>query len=653
MRLRRNLIGRWLRSLGLARASDELVIEQFGIIAKQIPLLYSVIIVNCVFMAMLASGVVSKLLAYTFPVGAIPVMLYRVFAWRNHAARLRGTRDVQGMRKALRATTLMANVLAAILAVWSIAILAKVDPSDASFVPVFTILSMITCAYCLAAYPLAAYSVMLSGSTYIAIAMACTGDHVLIALAANIALVSVMVFYMVGHQYGQLRRVVQTSDKLSRQRAQAKSLAYQDQLTGLPNRRALIAFMERQRVRSVSSELAMIMIDLNGFKPVNDTFGHAAGDKLLVAISRRLRQTIGENGYICRLGGDEFCVILSGIAQPKQAMQIARSINAAIKRPLSLAGHLLHLEAALGVAAGVPLRKDPMELIQYADIALYEAKARGGSAIMLFAEDMEARIRRRTLIEQALSDARNLAAIGLEFQPIFELRSRRLIAYEALARWRHPELGQISPGEFVEVAERSGKARSLTLHLFKLAIAQAVTWPADVRLSFNLSGSGLCSAGFEVLLPAIMEDAGFSPHRLDIEVTETAILPDPAAAWSVLEELQRQGIRIVLDDFGAGFASIGYLRHLKLDGVKLDGGMIREVTTSARSRQLLLGVLRLCQSIGVSVTAEEVETEEQLVALQAFPIDHVQGFLLGRPGKAAHSDFDHSEPARNALRSAV
>ena len=256
----------FLRSLGLGATSEMLMAEQFRLVARQIPILYSVIIINCLFMAALASTQVSAVLAFAFPGAAIPIMLFRIGNWRRLTRRLIAAEDYIGMRKALRVTTIMANVLAAVLAVWSIVILLQVPPDKVAFVPVFTILSMITCAYCLSAYPIAAYSVMLSDSTYIAVAMAWTGDQVLIAMALNIGLVSLMVVYMARHQFGQLRRLVRSTDRLRQQRSQARDLAYQDQLTGLSNRRALIEQMRRRKGNQDPSQVGLIMIDLNGFK---------------------------------------------------------------------------------------------------------------------------------------------------------------------------------------------------------------------------------------------------------------------------------------------------------------------------------------------------------------------------------------------------
>lgn len=648
MNSRRTPLARWLHSLGLARPSEMLVVEQYRMIARQIPVLYSVIIVNCAFMAWLASSEVSPLLAFGFPAIAGPAMLLRIFVSRAQTRRLLGTEDYAGMRKALRITTIMANIMGLVLALWSVLILVEIDSSRAAFVPVFTILSMITCSYCLAVYPIAAYSVMLSGSTYIAVAMVWTGDPVLTAMAGNIGLVSLLVIYMAHQQYGQLCRLVRSGEKLRRQSGQARVLAYQDQLTGLPNRRALIGHMRRHRPADEADLAAMIMIDLNDFKPVNDTFGHAAGDQLLGTISRRLLEVVGGRGLVARLGGDEFCVFLADTAEPGVAIGLAEQIRLAILDPLMLDGHLLHLGVALGVAVGPVSPDDPFALLQSADIALYEAKSAGGNAIRLFEAEMEARVKRRTLIEHALANPQQITAIRLEYQPIFALRSDRLMGYEALARWDHPELGNITPAEFIEVAERSGKARQLTLHLFREAIAEAATWHEELSLSFNLSGSGLVAAGFEHSFPTILAELGFAPERLILEVTETALLVDPVAAWGVLGRLQQRGIRIVLDDFGAGHASIGYLRDLQLDGIKLDGSLIREITTDPRSRKLLFGVLQLCRSIGVAVTAEQVESAEQLRALQAFPIDHVQGFFLGRPGQVPTDRHQVAKPMARA-----
>lgn len=614
---------------GMEPASDELVKEKFRLLANQIPLCYSVIIVNSVVMSLLVSGKVDLILAFLFPTIAIPVMFARIVAWRRRSKASIAENDVAGMRHALRGTVIAANLMAMILANWSVAIMRALPAQDIAVVSMFTILSMITCAYCLSSYPVAAYSVIGSGTLYIAAAMAMTGVPMLIAMAANIVLVSGMVVYMVGHQHKQLRRVVGSRKCLDDQRRIAQELAQSDPLTGLHNRRALLQALEARREAYPDNPVALIMIDLNGFKPVNDTYGHSAGDQLLKEVSSRLLAAVDETEVVARLGGDEFCVLLRD--RPERAEQVADRIRQEIKRPVFVADHQLRLGAAIGLVACEHMPPEPSDLLRQADIALYDSKAKGGVASSSFVPEMEARVMRRTLIEQALANDDELSRITLHFQPIFEMRTGRHVGYEALARWKHDSLGHISPVEFVQCAERNGMARRLTLHLFRKAMAVACNWDEELRLSFNLSGSGLSTAGFENSLPAMMEEVDFSPSRLTLEVTETALMNDTADCWNVLEKLRSLGAEVVLDDFGAGHASIGYLKDLDLDGIKLDGALIGGIAYDARSRRLLGGILQLCRSIGVKVTAEMVETDEQLIALQAFPMDFVQGYLLAKP----------------------
>lgn len=620
---------RWKAILGIEPASDELVKEQFRLLASQIPLCYSVIIVNSAVMAILASSKVEFPLAALFPIIAIPVMIGRIITWRRRSKTSIATNDITAMRHALRGTVIAANVMSTVLAIWSVMLMWALPHSEIATVPLFTILSMITCAYCLSSHPVAAYSVIVSGTLYIAVAMAVTGVPMLITMAGNIVLVSGMVLYMVGHQHRQLRRVVGSRKSLDEQRHAAHELAHSDALTGLPNRRALLRALDSRRDHEPNVPVALLMIDLNGFKPVNDTYGHSAGDHLLKEISARLDDVVKDSDFIARLGGDEFCVLLSDF--PARAEEIAERIRQAIKRPIIVAGHQLKLGAAIGIVTCDKMPFDPSDLLRRADIALYDSKAKGGVAFSLFEPEMEARVVRRTLIEKALANDEELSKIALHFQPIFDMRTGRMRGYEALARWDHDSLGTVSPIEFIECAERNGMARRLTLHLFEKALTSASTWDDDLRLSFNLSGSGLSTAGFEKSLPEMMKAAGFSPHRLTLEVTETALLNDTASSWKVLENLQSLGVEIVLDDFGAGHASIGYLKDLQIDGIKLDGTLIEGIVNDSRSRRLLGGIIHLCRSIGVTVTAEMVETDEQLAALQAFQVDFAQGYLLGKP----------------------
>jgi diguanylate cyclase (GGDEF)-like protein len=508
-----------------------------------------------------------------------------------------------------------------------------------------------TSSYCLMGYPRAAYSIMLSGSSMIIIATAATGEPKLIGLAINVSIVSLLVIYMIARQYRQLRTSVDARKELIEQRQQAQMLAEHDQLTGLPNRRALLNELQARQKSHPMESISMAMLDLDGFKPVNDTFGHAAGDDLLIAIAERLRNTIGEQGLIARLGGDEFAILFNRSADLGLAYDLIEAARMEIMKPLTINSYPVSLGVSVGLVIKDEMPDDPLQLLQHADIALYDAKATHKSAICIFEQSMDEKVKRATIIEQSLADEVLLEGIEIVFQPIFEMQTGNHIGFEALARWEHPLLGRIYPNEFIAAAERCGWVRPLTHLLFEKALETAKLWDDYAILSFNLSGSGIGSSGFEKTIPEMLAKFDFPPQRLALEITETALLRDKMGARHVLQSLQSLGIRIVLDDFGAGYASIGYLRNFRFDGIKLDGSLIREICHNANARDLLNGVLHLCKAIGVSVTAEMVETEAQLALLRPLPIDNIQGYLLGEP--VAAGDTFEPDSAKRAYRQQV
>ena len=642
----------WLVALGVDDASDELVREQFCVLSLQVPVLYAIVAFNSLFMAVAVIDVVPLELALICPAALVPIMVARIWVWKQRSKHADIVTAIPKIRRALLGNIAAANVLAGLLGLWSINVLWALPPERYAFIPLFTILSMITCAYCLVSLPAAAYSIVISGATMICIAMAMTGDAMLMGMAANIAIVSVFVMYMVSKQYQQLRRIVKSRSKIIEQRAYANELAHHDQLTGLPNRRALVERLIELQKNRPELPIAMAMVDMNGFKPVNDTYGHAAGDTLLITVGQRLKKMLGKDGLVARLGGDEFAILFEEPQDVDWVLRRAQQALVSIARPLMLGEHELRVSAGIGVAAKSKMPSDPLELLQHSDIALYEAKANNRSAISIYEGGMEARVKRRISVEKALSDRNQMATITLHYQPIIGLRPERLAAFEALARWDHPELGPVAPSEFVEAAERNGLATRLTIHLFRQAVETAKTWDDDTHLSFNLSGSGLGTSNLDKLLPEILSEFEFDPHRLAVEVTETALLSDPAAARKVLASLQKKGVRIVLDDFGAGYASIGYLREMAFDGIKLDGSLIQDIDSNSRSRDLLSGVLQLCQAIGADVTAEMVEREEQFEILRTLPVKNVQGYLLGGPvtaDKTLEPEADKAEKRKGLL----
>ncbi len=649
MQIKRNLYRAYL-ALGLKRSSDELAREQFHSLAKQIPILYVVVLLNSFFISFAVWGGVDAYTAFTFPIIMTPVMASRFWIWKNRAKQIEGY-SIDAIRQGLRSNIIIAFVMAFLIATWAVYIMWSVPKQYYVYIPLFTILSLITCSYCLSNLPPAAYAVMITGSTYIAIAMYCTGEIIMMQMSSNIMLITGLVIYIVANQFGQLRKIVDSRSQIVEQRAYANRLAHNDQLTNMPNRRAFIEALQGHKQNFGDGPVAVVMIDLNGFKPINDTYGHAAGDQLLINAGRCLTDVVGRTGVVARLGGDEFAVLFTKPVGQDWIRDRVRQMLYEMNKPIEIDGHEIRLGAAFGVRYVEQIPADPMELIQRADIALYDAKNSKVSAISFFEGSMEDRVKRRTLIEQALSDSMQMADIDLHFQPIFNLKDGLSAGFEALARWDHPELGTISPMEFVVAAERCGLATKLTIHLFNQALKTASKWPEHVRLSFNLSGSGLGTSNLDTILPEILRQMNFCPSRLSVEVTETALLSNTEVAQAMLGRLRDIGVRIVLDDFGAGYASIGYLQTMQFDGIKLDGSLIRNITTDEKSRNLLIGVLHLCQSIKASVTAEMVESPEQLALLKALPIDFVQGYLLGGPVPA--EDTMEPDPIKTAFRKQI
>jgi diguanylate cyclase (GGDEF)-like protein len=372
---------------------------------------------------------------------------------------------------------------------------------------------------------------------------------------------------------------------------------------------------------------ALILFDLDGFKPINDTFGHPAGDALLIEVSQRL-QGLDRGGSIARLGGDEFA-LLCDCADQASAMQVAKRAVEVISDPFIIGGRKMVISACAGVS--VQTADELADAMLRADVALYSAKRSGRGKVAIFSNAMQQKFKRRTSIEQALRDPGLADSIDLAFQPIYDLGTMELRSFEALARWRHSELGWIPPSEFIPITEQISLLEDMSNALLRRAARAARRWPCKIRLSFNLSATQLCSPGTATDLLSIIADEGLPSTRLQIEVTETALLADLEVARQNLSQLRDEGVGIVLDDFGAGYSSISYLREMSFDTVKLDGSLISSITRLDSGLPLLRGVLALCQAMGQQCVAEHIETERELALLRRLGCRYGQGYLLSPP----------------------
>ncbi|MDB5622597.1 MAG: hypothetical protein JWR39_1160 [Devosia sp.] len=407
-------------------------------------------------------------------------------------------------------------------------------------------------------------------------------------------------------------------------------LASQDPLTGLPNRRqfkealdfAVAAPPGGQRVHAV------LMLDLNGFKQINDVYGHNVGDELLTIFAQRLLRAARQGDLVVRLGGDEFALVLQQLAGPEEAASVALRIIDVVKEPVAIAGTQHDTRVGIGICIFPFEGTSPDEIVRRADVALYRAKGERVSAMRFFDAEMDRLVHERALLERELRAALAAGAINPHFQPLSDLKSGGVIGFESLARWTSPQLGAIAPERFLPVAEEAGLLGELTDQLFLKSCTAAMTWPNHTTLAFNISPSQLRDEQLALRLTTIMVQTGFTPSRLEIEITESALVQDLQAAQCILGSLRDIGVRIALDDFGTGYSSLYHLRNFKVDKIKIDRSFVADMG-SAESGQIVKALVGLGHGLGITVTAEGVENAEQARRLEAEGCEQGQGFLFG------------------------
>jgi len=427
--------------------------------------------------------------------------------------------------------------------------------------------------------------------------------------------------------------VITFEDVTARVEAEEKirTMARYDSLTGLANRAYFhelvgeaMAAGDRERLCGVA------IVDLDDFKSVNDTLGHPVGDGLIYAVAERLATFAADGINISRFGGDEFILFFDRIEDESHLAALLDRIFAGLQGEVDVAGHALRIQASAGAVISRVAGTDVDEMIVKADLALYKAKELGKNGWRLFEAAMDAAFRNKQLMKADLRSAVDARALRVVYQPIVALDTMRIASCEALCRWDHPDLGPVSPAVFIPLAEEMGIIADISTFVLEAACAECAKWPHHTSVSVNLSANDFRTRAVVQKVRDALAVSGLEPHRLEIEVTETALLDDKSATRDLIEEIRTLGVRIALDDFGTGYSSLSYLHKLPLDKVKIDRSFLIDVTQSTRSLELLKGIVGLSRPLGLSVTVEGVETFEQLkiLALQVHP-DLVQGFLFG------------------------
>jgi diguanylate cyclase (GGDEF)-like protein len=443
-----------------------------------------------------------------------------------------------------------------------------------------------------------------------------------------------------GRVADRTKDLVQANDHLRhemQQREQSQAtiahLAHHDALTGLPNR---LQFHQQlthavQHHQLHGNDLAVLFIDLDGFKAINDTLGHATGDALLKHVASRLRNALRDEDTIGRLGGDEFAVIQVGVEQPREAAALAMRLIEVVKTPFRINNQSLTVGASVGIVLADSDYQEPEELLRAADLAMYRAKADGRGRHRFFDPELDRQVQERRSLELALRSAVDQDALGIHYQPLVNLQSGRISGFEALSRWNDPIRGVVSPSVFIPLAEEIGLISVIGRRILERACAEAATWPEYISIAVNLSPAQFQCGTLVDVVKGALDASGVRPSRLELEITESIFLKSSEANLGQLTEIGALGVRISMDDFGTGYSSLCYLRSFPFDKIKIGKSFVQDMPTNPSSMAIVRAVCGLARSFGASTAAEGVENDEQLRHVKAEGCTEVQGFIFSKP----------------------
>ena len=436
--------------------------------------------------------------------------------------------------------------------------------------------------------------------------------------------------------------------EMRRGQSEIAHMEFHDVLTGLRNRQSFAEHIVRM---SQGGPVALLMLDFDRFKTVNDTLGDAVGDALLIQAAHRLRDICDPSGLLFRLGGDELAFL--GRLTPAQAEKLAKSLVAALRRPFEIGDHLINTGLSVGVAVSEP-GADPQLVQRMADLALSQAKQNGGDCAEVYSDGMIEEEEQRRRLERDLAAAVGAGQFELHYQPLYELPARKLVGFESLIRWHHPERGLVSPADFIPAAERSGLIAEIGDWVIDEACRQAALWPADIYVAFNVSPEQLCLDGTLLHIAVALAQNQLDARRIEVEITETGIVESSEQVLSALAVLRALGVRVAMDDFGTGYSSLVHIRDFEVDRIKIDRSFVSGAYTDPNSAAVVRAITTMANSMGLATTGEGVEDEKQLALLIEYGCKTAQGYLLSKPLDArAATALIESERARAEIDTPV
>ena len=618
------------RETPVADLEAVLIREQYRALAQLAPYFYGAAIAAAAALSIAGRGLWSPLYTVALPGAFLLFALHRVAYWLKLRERV-DSLSLEAIRRDLRRAAAAGPALA-----FAFSLIAAAMPEIGAFERALLLfgvwIASAASAFCLTRFAHAAGLIVFAASAPLVAALV-RGGGPAFWLAALLLVISCLVIFMLCENYRAFADIVRSrflAAEKYRAAEEAKeaatAVAYTDYLTSLPNRRWMQSLLA-SRVEG-GLPFAVGLLDLDGFKPINDIHGHPAGDRILKQVADRIAAAMRGRGHAARMGGDEFAVLCEGVGDEREALAMAEDLKSVFAAPFVVDRLTVHLQCASGFALFPASADQADDLIRLADVALYKAKASGRGAFGVFDKNDEKATKDRAALEQALHRAVANDEIAVHFQPVVDLETGRVCGFESLARWTDARLGAVEPSIFIPAAERIGVIDRLSRDLLRKAAAAATRWPSDITLSFNLSAAQLArpNAGSDIV--AALEEVGFPPTRFEIELTEAAIMKDLEAASATIDTVRAAGVRVALDDFGSGHSGLAQMRDLALDKIKIDRSFVDRLCYDPKIAGLTRSIVDMAGRLDLPCVAEGIERPEQLEELKLGGCAGGQGWLF-------------------------